>query len=40
MAIEKSLVQRLKWHVRFVNVSVVEVAGLDYHVLLPCFECC
>ena len=39
VAVEMSVAQRLKLHLSFVKVSVVEVAGLDDHVFLPCFEC-
>ena len=40
LAVEKSVAQRLKWYLICLKVSVVEVARLDEHDLMACFECC
>ena len=40
VAVKKSVAQTLKWYLSFMKVSVVEVAILDHHILLPCFKCC
>ena len=37
VAVEMSVAQMLKLHV---EVSVTVAAGVDNHLLLPCFECC
>ena len=40
VAVEMLVTQMLKLHLSYIKVSVVVAAGADYHVLLPCFQCC
>ena len=40
MAVEMSVGQMLKLHLRYVKVSVAVAAGSDEYILLSCFECC
>ena len=39
VAVKMSVPQMLKLHLSYMKVSVAVAAGLDDHILLPCFEC-